>query len=204
MTWNTRLTHAREAAGLTKSKLAVLVGVSPPTVTDWESGAIASLSAENLLALCDVLHMTPHWLMRGEGLAPGEMLLGHDLGERIRAARVKKGLTQEKLADALGVSKAAVSQWESNATCPRKEYISALAEILGVTINWLQGRDNADLETLIRQQTHLSGMGLVSRISTVLSENKLTQGHIELMGALLTQLALSAPPAPTTLSPEAL
>lgn len=202
MTWNTRLTHAREAAGITKSKLAVLVGVSPPTVTDWESGAIASLSAENLLALCDVLHMTPHWLMRGEGLAPGEMLLGHDLGERIRAARVKKGLTQEKLADALGVSKAAVSQWESNATCPRKEYISALAEILGVTINWLQGRDNADLETLIRQQTHLSGMGLVSRISTALSENQLSQAHIQLMGELLAQLSLVAQAPPLALQDQ--
>lgn len=204
MTWNTRLTHAREAAGITKSKLALLVGVSPPTMTDWESGAIASLSAENLLALCDVLNMTPHWLMRGEGVAPGEMLPGHDLGERIRAARLKRGMSQERLADAMGVSKGAVSQWESNATSPRREYLSPLAEILGVTINWLLGRDNSDLETVIRQQTRLSGMGLVSRISTALSENKLTQGHIEVMGELLTQLALRAPPAPITHSPEAL
>lgn len=35
------------------------------------------------------------------------------VGGRIRAARVAKGLTMEQLADRIGVSKGAISQWES-------------------------------------------------------------------------------------------
>jgi transcriptional regulator with XRE-family HTH domain len=195
MTWHIRLTHAREAAGLTKSEMALRVGVSQAAVTGWESGAIGSLTAENLLALSDVLTMTPHWLMRGQGIGPGDMLIGHDMGERIRAARQKKAMSQEKLAEALGVSKGAVSQWETNATSPRKDLLASLADVLGVTVNWLVGHDVSDLDTVIRRQTHLSGLGLVSQLSSALDAQLLTADQIDLIGGLVTQFVrLPQPP----------
>lgn len=66
-TWNKRLTIAREAAGLTKTNLAQKVGVSNPTVTDWENGEIKKLEAENLLNICEILKIRPRWLQFGEG-----------------------------------------------------------------------------------------------------------------------------------------
>ena len=40
------------------------------------------------------------------------------IGERIKALRKKNGLTQEKLAENLGVSYQAVSKWECNVSIP--------------------------------------------------------------------------------------
>lgn len=65
--WNNRLKKAREEAGLSKSELAHEVGVSNPTVTDWESGEIKKLEAGNLLRICEVLRIQPRWLQFGEG-----------------------------------------------------------------------------------------------------------------------------------------
>lgn len=66
-TWNKRLTKARADIGWSKTKLAQEVGVSNPTVTDWESGDIKKLEAENLLKICEVLSIRPRWLQFGEG-----------------------------------------------------------------------------------------------------------------------------------------
>ena len=40
------------------------------------------------------------------------------LGENLTQLRRNKGITQEKLADFLGISKASVSKWETNTTTP--------------------------------------------------------------------------------------
>lgn len=66
-TWNARITIARNAKGWTKSKLASEVGVSNPTVSDWESGEIKKIEADNLLKICDALQIRPRWLQYGEG-----------------------------------------------------------------------------------------------------------------------------------------
>ncbi len=65
--WNQRITKAREAKGWKKSELALSVGVSNATVSDWESGVIKKLEGGNLLKICDVLNISPRWLQFGEG-----------------------------------------------------------------------------------------------------------------------------------------
>jgi transcriptional regulator with XRE-family HTH domain len=65
-TWNKRITKARIAAKLSKSELARLAGVSNPTVSDWESGEIKKLEAENLLKVCDAMRVSPRWLLYGK------------------------------------------------------------------------------------------------------------------------------------------
>jgi len=67
-TWHSRVTEAREGARLSKAEFARLVGVSGAAVTDWESGAIKSLSAEKLLAIARVTHKPPEWLLTGRDL----------------------------------------------------------------------------------------------------------------------------------------
>lgn len=73
-TWNKRITIAREAAGLTKTKFALKVGVSNATVSDWESGIIKKLEAENLLKVCEELNIAPRWLQFGEGEMSGRFI----------------------------------------------------------------------------------------------------------------------------------
>lgn len=65
MNWHTRLTEAREAKKLKKSAFARLVGVSAPTVTDWENGETRMIEGANLIKVCSILEITPDWLLHG-------------------------------------------------------------------------------------------------------------------------------------------
>lgn len=55
------------------------------------------------------------------------------LGERLRRLRKKSGLTQEDLADIVGVNPVTVSCWENNTYLPKTQSIKALAKALGVS-----------------------------------------------------------------------
>ena len=56
---------------------------------------------------------------------------------RIRAMRNERGLTQQQLADALGVNKQTVCEWEHGRTFPRIDTLRKLAQYFGVTIDYL-------------------------------------------------------------------
>lgn len=58
-------------------------------------------------------------------------------GEKIAAQRRKTGLSQEALAEQLGISRQAVSRWETNESLPDTERIIQLARIFGVSTDYL-------------------------------------------------------------------
>lgn len=59
------------------------------------------------------------------------------LGRRIAALRKQQGLTQDELAEKLGLSSQAVSKWENELSCPDIMLLPQLAEILHVTVDEL-------------------------------------------------------------------
>ncbi len=59
------------------------------------------------------------------------------LGDNIATLRRAVGMTQEMLADRLGVSSQAVSKWERRLACPDVSLLPVMAEIFGVTIDEL-------------------------------------------------------------------
>ena len=62
-----------------------------------------------------------------------------NLEERLTALRKKKGLSQLELAEALGVSRQAVSRWEVGASAPGTENLLALSRLYGVPLDELVG-----------------------------------------------------------------
>ncbi len=54
------------------------------------------------------------------------------LGETIKAQRTRCGMTQEFVAESLGVSRQAVSKWESGKTDPSTSNLLALAKLFGI------------------------------------------------------------------------
>ena len=62
------------------------------------------------------------------------------LGKRIIEHRKALGLTQDQLAEKLGVTAQAVSKWENDQSCPDITMLPKLAEIFGTTTDALLGR----------------------------------------------------------------
>ena len=69
--------------------------------------------------------------------------MNETIGSRIAGARKAKGMTQEELANILGVSSQAVSKWENDASCPDISLLPRLAKELGLTTDeLLTGKSN--------------------------------------------------------------
>ena len=68
------------------------------------------------------------------------------IGENIRNFRKKNDLTQETLADHLGVTYQSISRWENGTTYPDLELIPAIAEVLSVTVDELLGMSQIEKE----------------------------------------------------------
>ena len=62
------------------------------------------------------------------------------LGKRIAYHRKRLGMTQEQLAQRVGVSAQAVSKWENNLSCPDITILPELASIFGISVDELLGR----------------------------------------------------------------
>lgn len=60
-----------------------------------------------------------------------------DIADRIQRSRKAKGMSQEALADLLGVSRQAVSKWESGQSIPDMEKIILLSDHFGTTTDFL-------------------------------------------------------------------
>lgn len=63
------------------------------------------------------------------------------IGKNIAQYRKERNLTQEALAQKLGVTNQAVSKWESDQSCPDVMLLPALADIFGIAIDELFGRE---------------------------------------------------------------
>ncbi|MBQ9383487.1 MAG: helix-turn-helix transcriptional regulator [Ruminiclostridium sp.] len=63
------------------------------------------------------------------------------VGKTIKRLRQEQNITQEQLAEALGISSRAVSQWECGRTSPDISQLPALAYFFGVTADCLLGVD---------------------------------------------------------------
>lgn len=59
------------------------------------------------------------------------------IGEKLKILRRQHGLTQEQLAEKLGVSRQALSKWESDASVPDTENIIRLAHLFDITTDHL-------------------------------------------------------------------
>lgn len=80
------------------------------------------------------------------------------IGQKIYALRKKALITQEQFADSLGVSRQAVSKWESDAAYPETDKIVKMAELFGVSCDYLlkESVDPADGALANRRRTLLT------------------------------------------------
>lgn len=79
------------------------------------------------------------------------------LNENIAFFRKKRGITQEELANALGVTNQAVSKWESGKCAPDIQLLPDIAEYFNISIDELFGLSvNSDIPTKIQSPKETS------------------------------------------------
>jgi N6-adenosine-specific RNA methylase IME4/DNA-binding XRE family transcriptional regulator len=71
-------------------------------------------------------------------------------GERLANLRANADLTQQQLADALGISRRAVAYYERETTYPPSEHLGQLADVLNCTVDGLLGREEQRRPTASR------------------------------------------------------
>lgn len=80
------------------------------------------------------------------------------LGERIKECRQNAGMSQEKVAELVGVSRQAVTKWEVNQSAPNTENLFKLAEIFGTTVDLLLDSDEDSKQSPAEQICYLYKM----------------------------------------------
>lgn len=104
----------------------------------------------------------PHKQWKGWG-----KLMESKMGAKITALRRAKGMTQEQLAAALGVSGPAVSKWETGSSCPDITLLCPLARALGTNVDTLlsfeEELSQEDLGKYMGEIIELAREGKISR-----------------------------------------
>lgn len=68
------------------------------------------------------------------------------IGERIKAERQKKGISQAALGEMLQITQQAVAKWERDLSEPDSQMLIKLANYFGVTIDYLLGGSTSNID----------------------------------------------------------
>jgi transcriptional regulator with XRE-family HTH domain len=112
-----------------------------------------------------------------------------EMGHRIVAVRIRAGYrTQGALANALGVSRGLVGQWESGHKQPGRVNLANLAKLCGISMEYLQGntaemglaptvsaRDEIELLIMFRRMAPLSKQNLLYIASVLVDPHGVTR-----------------------------
>lgn len=120
--------------------------------------------------------------------------LGLKLGENLKKFRLQRELTQEQLADVLGVSAQAVSRWENGTTYPDITLLPTIASYFEITLDELMGMENwrseEQLKELLGQLEENGSKGLIYENILLLRDAvKTYPTNYELQFRLVNQLA---------------
>ena len=73
------------------------------------------------------------------------------IGKRIRECRVKVGMTQEELAEALITKKSTVSAYENDKIDIKISILKQIAKVLDITVVYLAGEQDEDINSDVMQ-----------------------------------------------------
>ncbi|MEE0418523.1 MAG: helix-turn-helix transcriptional regulator [Lachnospiraceae bacterium] len=74
------------------------------------------------------------------------------LGKKMAELRRVKGMTQDEVAEELGVSAQAVSKWENDVSCPDIMLLPHISELFQVTIDELFSKESKALVTIVPEE----------------------------------------------------
>jgi transcriptional regulator with XRE-family HTH domain len=94
------------------------------------------------------------------------------LSKRLKIARKKNNLTQEALANKIKTTKGTISNYENGHSTPSNEILNDLADVLGVTTDYLLGRTDGPTNI---EQKHKDDNDSLAEIKTLIKEYGIEQ-----------------------------
>lgn len=91
--------------------------------------------------------------------------MANTLGSRIAEYRKTKGITQDQLAEYMGVSSQAVSKWENDLSCPDIALLPRLADYFGITVDKLLRGDSSHVVQVVSEEERKDLNKMLLRIS---------------------------------------
>ncbi|RDH41619.1 helix-turn-helix domain-containing protein [Zooshikella ganghwensis] len=152
--------EARVLAGLTQEALGSLVGVNGSTVCKWESKKAEMRVVPDMQVITKIAKVTNKPLSTFIDALSNNQTDEEDsndsidnVGQKIKIARSQANMTQQELADALGVPRITINSWEkpeNEEPLQERKTLRRIAEVTGVSLEWLES-NNPTPKTIIEQ-----------------------------------------------------
>lgn len=113
------------------------------------------------------------------------------LGDRIRILRSGRALTQQAVAEALGVSRSAVAMWEKDEREPNLETLAQLAKLLDVPLSALVEREEAPMPENLRpvRARRIPLLGAIAAGEPIFAEEE-HETYVDVGGGVRADFAL--------------
>lgn len=113
------------------------------------------------------------------------------LGDRIRILRSGRALTQQAVAEALGVSRSAVAMWEKDEREPDLETLARLAKLLDVPLSALVEREEAPMPENLRpvRARRIPLLGAIAAGEPIFAEEE-HETYVDVGGGVRADFAL--------------
>lgn len=142
----------RKEKSLTQMELAKILNIDQTTVSKWEVGK-AIPDYDTLQRLADFYNVSVDYLLGRENKHFVNPTFEHNTAKlKLKELREQKGITQEKLANELGLTRSVISMYEINASEPDLETLCKIAAYFYVSVDYLLGRET--LSTAPDQQAN--------------------------------------------------
>ena len=131
---------------LTAYRVAKETGISQGLMNEYKSGKKIP-TVQNLVKIADFLNCSIDVLVGRETMEGGVRVFK----EKLRAERTKKNISQSAFAAKLFISQQAYAKYELGKASPNPEVLAKIADVLGVSVDYLLGRETSELSKKERE-----------------------------------------------------
>ena len=145
-----KLKKLRKEKGLTQQEVADFFGIQQAVYQKWESGN-RKPSYENLSMLACIFDVSIDYLLNDYLEISKETFLKLKkekeeekkklFSSRLKELRLQHGISQEELAEQIGIKRNSYSDWENGKCKPSYEKLEKIADFFEISLDWLFGRE---------------------------------------------------------------
>lgn len=140
----TRLKDIREDHDISQEKMAELLGVNRSAYSLWEIG-INIIPLKSLCDFADYFDLSIDYVL---GLTskrkPGKLIKGLDvkkLGNNIKQIRLQNELSQENLANMMGITQTCITRYEKGLICISTSNLYKFCKLFNISLNKACGKE---------------------------------------------------------------